>query len=200
MSLMSVVQSHDGGQTTMVRRAWFAGSIAAVVLAGVALAADPSTITIALTSETPISDEVLYTVLDASNPDRLVAIESGKAPVTDGTVTLTLTIEHDGPVEIWIYGTNVIETRTTAEGCIEDLVPGARIRFDTLPVDAQVTATTEPFVISGICGAATVTPPPTDVAPLPSGRGSGRSLWFAVALIVATSVVVGQATRKRRMA
>jgi hypothetical protein len=184
----------------MVRRAWFAGSIAAVVLAGVALAADPSTITIALTSETPISDEVFYKAYAVTDPDSPVEIGFGKAPVTDGTVTLTLTIEHDGPVEIWIYGTNVVETRMTAEGCVENLFPGARVHFDTLPVDAQVTATTEPFVISGICGAATVTPPPTDVAPLPSGRGSGRSLWFAVALIVATSIVVGQATRKRRMA
>jgi len=184
----------------MVGRAWFAGSIAAMVLAGVALAADPSTITISLTSETPISDEVFYKAYAVTDPDDLVEIEFGKAPVTDGTVTLTLTIEHDGPVEIWIYGENVIETRTTAEGCIEDLVPGARVRFDTLPVDAQVSATTEPFVISAICGAATVTPPPTDVAALPSGHGSGTSPWFAVALVVATSVVVGQATRRRRMA
>ncbi len=183
----------------MVRRAWFAGSIAAMVLAGVALAADPWTITIALTSETPISDEVLYTVLDASDPDHPVAVDSGRAPVADGTVTLILTIEHDGPVEIRIFGTNVIETRTTAEGCVEDLVPGATVRFDILPVDAQVTATTEPVVISAICGA-TVTPPPTDVAPLPSGYGSASSPWFAVALVVATSVVVGQAARRRQMA
>ena len=183
----------------MVRRAWFAGSIAAMVLAGVALAADPWTITIALTSETPISDEVLYTVLDASDPDHPVAVDSGRAPVADGTVTLTLTIEHDGPVEIRVLGTNVIETRTTAEWCIENLVPGARVHFGTLPVSAQVTATTEPSVVSGICGA-TVTPPPTDVAPLPSGHGSGTSSWFAVALVVATSVVGQLTRRKRRMA
>jgi hypothetical protein len=182
----------------MFVKRWFIGLIAALAVAGSALAADESTITITLVSGPPMSGDVFYKAYDITDPDHVVEIAFGNTHVVEETVTLTLTTERDGPIEIWLYGTNIVETRTTPDGCIEKLYPGAKIRFDTVPASAQVTATTEPFVVSSVCEAAAVTPPPTDASSISAASRSGANLWFIVALLVGSIVAGGMIRRRKR--